>query len=315
MRYKAKPLVIFIFLLLLIKSVYPEEKRPFKPGFSIKLMSGRGFVAIGDVNKCIESVNNNEVFEYWRKHDPNSIAGEIKTLDNWVYDWEAEMRIDLSPRFSVGIAASAPFHRSNESSLSFALMEERDLIPQITAMYYRPEIKLSIPVKLNFYCSLLHGTRFNAFLNAGVGYYPGKISEYNKFVITSPSSGYSWWLSDNWEVNGKFPFGFHGGFGLEYRLIKNLSLVIDFLGKYIRISNLKGRHEHKDSHGTYIEEKGTLYYFTMWQLGIGARYANLEVWEKPRDKGGVLRGEADIKKAVLDLSGFSLRVGVRINLF
>jgi hypothetical protein len=222
--------------------------------------------------------------------------------------------MNLSPKFSIGLATSAPFRRSNESSISFAASEERGLGPQTIKMDYRPEIKLSFPVKFSFYYSFLSRTRFRARMFCGIGYYPGELAEYYKHIITGfggpvPVDG---WLSYDWNAEAKYPFGFHAGLGLEYLLSNKLFLVMDIQVRYIRTGNLKGRREYRLDDGTFLEEKGTLYYINYWDLGIKSTYSKFDIWETSERAGERV---GDFKKAVLDLSGFSLKAGIRISLF
>ena len=62
-----------------------------------------------------------------------------------------------------------------------------------------------------------------------------------------------------------------------------------------------------------IEEAGSLYYFTRYDLGIDARYADLEVWETPPEI--TVWDLDDLRKAALNLSGVLLKIGIRIKLF
>ena len=314
MRVKCKLFFQASLCLLLIRPCYPAEKKPFWSRFSLKLTGGGGFAAIGDMNSHLKSINKNETFEYWRKHDPTSIAGEIKALDNWGYDSEIELRIDLGPRLSIGITVAMPFRRRNESTLSFAAREERGLGGQTTEIHYRPEIKLAMPIKTSLYYLLREGTRLKVYLMGGIGYYPGKLAEYYRHTITN-FGGFpelaEHWVSLDWNAKGRYPFGVHGGLGIEYPVSKSLFLVMDIQTRYVRIGNLQGSSDYRGSDGTYVEEKGSLFYFTYGDPGIKTSYKCLDVWATSEKAGARL---GDFRKAVLDLSGFSLRVGVRINL-
>ena len=312
MQAKFKLFFLAAFCLLLVKPCHAEEKKPFWSRFSLKLSGGGGFTAIGDMNSHLESINKNETFDYWRKHDPISISGEIKKLNNWEYDFELELMMKLSPKFSIGLATSAPFSRSNESSLIFVQQEVPGLGYQKIKMEYRPEIKLSFPIKLSFYYYFLSRTRFKANILGGIGYYPGNLSEYAKetlyvYLLGSPTPNVSWG-SDDWNAKGKYPFGFHGGIGLEYILNEEFSLLVDIQGRYVRIGNLRASGEYREA-AISFERSGVLYYFTYWHPIIEAKYGIFYIRQTDEEGGD------DIRKAILDLGGFSLRVGVKINLF
>ncbi len=302
--------MLTIISLFLLNRVALSMEGKIRPRFSVKLTHGANYSFWGDVNRYLELVNNNEVFEYWRREAPERVVGEIRTLNNWTDSWEAELRIDLSPKIAVGIATSGTIRRNNESSLIYTYIGAPG--SQVTGFTYKPEIKAQMPVRLGIYYILPYGPKASFFFNAAIGYYSGKIADYLKHEVTTPSGDYDW-ISRYNETERKSSLGFHCGFGVEYSLMRNLALVAEMQGRYVKIKGFKARAHYEYCHSVPSEETGTLYYFTKWDLGIGARYADLIVWEKP--PYGTLYDEADIRKAVLDLSGFSLRFGVRIKLW
>lgn len=310
MRVIFRLLLLSILCLLLVRPLQAEEKRPFWSRFSLKLTGGGGFIAVGDMNNHLESINKNDNFKYWRKHDPTSISGEIKKLNNWGYDFELELIMNINPKFSVGLATSAPFRRSNESSILFPANYDRGIGPQTIEMDYRPEIRLSFPIKLSLYYSWLSTTRFKTNIVGGIGYYPNSISEYYMHKIFPYGSSFlkTVTVSYDWSAKGKHPFGLHAGIGLEYSLNEEFSLVADIQGRFIRIGNLRGQKEYRQS-SERIRVAGTLLYHTIWDPGIDASYDELVISETYDP------GNENVRKAILDLSGFSLRVGVKINLY
>lgn len=100
---------------------------------------------------------------------------------------------------------------------------------------------------------------------------------------------------------------------MEYTLIKNLAFIMEIRGSFARISGFNGTMSYENNFGESSKTIGALYYFSMWDGWIAAPYYGLEVWEKPPELS--TRWEWDIRKARLDLSGFSLRIGIRIGLF
>jgi hypothetical protein len=303
--------VLTINLLFCITSIAFSKEGRYKPGFSIKLTYGTNRYSWGDINECLESFNNNELFEYMRSYFPELISGEIIKLDNFASDWEAELRIDITRRFALSLAISETIIRKNESSLTYI---DRHLIgDQISAWTYKPEVKVSTPVKLGIYYTLPFGSKININFNAGIGCYSAKVSEYMRHEVTF-ISGESEWTVLDWETYPKTVCGFHGGIGLEYSLMKNFALVVEVQRRNVKLKDLKGiwQYEGKHSEGVH-EEKGTLYYYNMWDLRLGTRYDNLKVWERPPDFS--IWDMRDIRKAVLDLTGYSFRMGIRIRLF
>lgn len=301
--------LLLVSLTFFSRIVYSEEGKNFKPKFSIKLTGGLGYVKFGDINLSLGSVNNNEVFEYWRKNDPERVDGKIKKLNSWINDWEIELRIDITPEIAVGIATSGAIHRKNESSLTYTYKGSAG--DQISAFTYRPEFEASMPVKLNLYYSVAYGPKSRIVFNGGIAHYSAKASQYRKFELTPPDS-FSEWVKRYWDINRKSFFGFHLGVGWEYSLTKNIALIIEGQGRYARSKGFKGNMQLEHIfEGIYHEEKGTLYYIDFWDPAIGALYTDLEVWEKPPE---IILFKGIIREAFLDLGGLSLRVGIRIKL-
>lgn len=310
MRNTIRPLSLLLCLLFLAQFVPAEERKPFESRFSLKLTGGGGYTAIGDMNTHLKSIDKNETFEYWRTHDPTSISGEIKTLNNWGYDFELELMMKLNPKFSIGLAASAPFRRTNESPVIFTQQEIPGVGFQKINMKYRPEIRLPVLIKLSFYYSWLSMTRFRANIIGGIGYYPVTLSEYiEEETYTHSIVGDSMAVEiTDWNAKQRYPFGFHGGVGLEYVLNGEFSFIIDIQGRYVRFGNLRASGEFRQEAMT-LRRSGVLYYLNYWHPVIEARYNKLDISETDE-----LGGE-NVRKAILDLGGFSLRVGIKVNLY
>ncbi len=299
---------LLISLMFLSGTAYPEERADFKPRFSIRLTFGRSYLSIGDVNKYLESLN--DVSDLYTLE---SVTGEIKKLDNFTSDWEGELRLDISRRFAVSLSTSGSIHQKNESSLylSRKVLDEE----YIDKVFTKPEVKAWMPVKLGAYFNFLYTAKLKVFSTLGIGYYSASISEYKKIEEVN-LIGDSYWMWQNWEINHKGSLSFHGGLGMEYCLTKNLALVVEAQGRYVKIKNLKGsmQGEHKYREGVISKKKGTLYYFEWRYVGPWyAPHSDFAILEKLPEYGW---DNIDIRrKASIDLSGFSLRVGIDIKLF
>jgi hypothetical protein len=301
-------LLLLASLMFLTRTLQAGEKENFKPRFSIKLTFGRSYLSIGDFNKYLESINDVSDLYTWE-----SVTGEIKELNNYTYDWEGELRIDISRRFAVGLSTSGSIHRKNESYLylSRKVLDEE----YIDIVFTKPEVKVWMPVKLGVYFNFLYTSKLKVFSTLGLGYYSASISEYKKIEEVDPY-GDTDWAWRNWEINHKGKLSFIGGIGMEYYLTKNLALVVEAQGMYAKIKNLKGsmQKEQKREEGRISKKNGTLYYFIFndeyfWD----APHIDIEIREEsPEYQYGYVD---TYRKASMDLSGFSLRVGIIIKLF
>lgn len=119
-----------------------------------------------------------------------------------------------------------------------------------------------------------------------------------------------------------YPLGFHAGLELEYNLSKNLALVVEAQGRYVKLANFKGKNQYfiqewlptGELYNTVrYEVHGTLYYCTLEDPGLGARYADLLVWDKIPFVS--IYFYDNIRKVKLDLSRFAVRIGLKLRLF
>ena len=299
---------------------YSKENTTFKPNLSFKLTEGWGSaLPMNDVNRQLESFNNNALFVYLRQYDPRTVIGAITALDNQVDEWEAELRMDFSSHISLGIATALPYRKTNESTLRYTIFGLDD--QQVHDYTYRPTITVGAPVKFTVYYSPFSGSKFRVYINGGIGLYPANIEEDRILAITFPL-GDSGLTERHTDVEPMYPLGFHGVLELEYNLFKNLALVVEAQGRYVKLTNFRGTnqftvHEWSSTgelyNAVYWEDHGTLYYCTMEDPRLGARYVDLRVWDKIPDVSVYFY--RDIRKAKLDLSRFAIRIGLKLRLF
>jgi hypothetical protein len=294
-------IVLCVCLLLPVQALFSAEEEPFRRRLSLKLTGGGGFALIGSVNRSLRLLNNNETFEKLRENDPGSISGEIRGLNNWLVDWEIELRMDLNRKWSIGVAVSAPYQDAKESSLSYAMYENEQRGPRVETLLYRTEAKASVPIKLNFYYSPRYWKNSKLMINWGVGLYPARISQYWSSSVDNVLKN-----SDDWEVTAKIPWGLHFGLSLEYPLSKDVFLAMDVQARYVLLRNLKGRKEGIGSDGAPFEYEGTLVLLEASSLAIPAFYEILRILP---ESGPYAR------PAYFDLTGIVLRLGIRVPLF
>ena len=298
-------LILIVLIVFLSKIAFSEEKENFKPKFSIKLMGGLGYLSVGDINRYLESYDN-----YLSKMT-NYEGGKTKKLDNYSSDLEGELRLDISSKFAVSVGVGY-MSEKNKSYFEYtgpfpfqALFEGKQ------NYFIKPKVK-TIPLKLGIHYTLPLSSRINLFLNGGLGYYFSKASLY-KSHWSSNYGGYFviYTKEENYDISSN-GLGFHGGIGFEYDIANNLALVLEFQGRYARI-NLKGKRTYSVWELPWIKEEGNLYIGERDLLdeGYGEHCPDLII-SKSSPSGDEFQ---NIKRAVLDLSGFSFRAGIRIKLF
>jgi hypothetical protein len=299
-------LSLCLILAVLVAPAYSKEGPPFKPKLSVKLTGGWASVPIGDMNTILTSFNNMPKFTDFRELYPNLISGEIRPLHNRIPNWHLEFRLDISSRIGVAIGTLLPYQKSNEGTIDWTIPEgQRHLFT------LRPKIQVAPPVLWSVYFGLLTSSRLNLQLCVGSGLYPAKISEYYRLEVFPPGFE-SAWGARYWESKYCSAVGVHGGIELDYHLTKAWSLVLETQMRYAQISDFSGTQYREGESGITDRESGSIYYYTRLEFYTGNRYADIEVMEPP---GNGIELPRDIRKAALDLSGFSFRIGIKLKLF
>ena len=177
---------------------------------------------------------------------------------------------------------------------------------------FRPEIKVSPPIRLSAYYTLRLIQRLNISIGGGVGFYSARISQSLRFDEITPIGKFSWSTEDQ-GTRRNIALGFNGNAIFEYLLNDKLALVAEFQYRLSKIGGFKGTIKHENSYGDKSEESGRLYYFTEWDYFIGTRHSTLEIFEAPPEGGA--RWINDLREASLDLGGYSIMMGINVRLF
>jgi opacity protein-like surface antigen len=298
----ALTLLSVLSLLSLSLASYAGERDGVGSRFSLKLAGGARYAVVGDLNEYLDSFNQRA-----------DICGKVAELSNWASDWEVELMMRLSSRFSLGLASSGFFNKKNPSSIFFygGAVVDPETTKSDSRIEFIPEIEAAMPLGLNLYHSLYSGSRMNLLVNLGLGWYIGKMSD-NYIASYFQSDGKIYFGTYYQSVENNFSLGFQGGLGLEYGFTDELALVVEVQGRFARIGSLKGK-KCAMTNGGLSEQTGTLYYYKWAWFGTGPWYPRLSVSEPPPEGG--IGSFKDVREARLDLSGFALRIGLRMRLF
>jgi len=312
-------ILLFVLPVFLNRIAYSGESGIFKPKLSIKLTGGLRYINVGDINNHIESFDN-----YMSSYLSFYEGGKMGKINNYGPDLEGELRLDISSKFAVGVGIGY-ISGKNESNFQtvgifpfptpgqiYILGPPGDLFEFVV------ESKVeTIPIKLGIYYTIPLGSRINIFLKSGLDYYFSKCFIYKYNLISSLD--WTGFFPGIYEISNKYDMrcnglGFHGGFGFEYKISNVLALVLEIHRRYAKIKNLKGKwiysntftHEQGEDEGIlYIAKKN------MEDEGFSNMYPDLVVSPSKPSGAKIL----NTREATLDLSGFSLRVGIRIKLF
>jgi hypothetical protein len=300
-------LILCLVLTVLAARAYPRGKAPFRPKLSLKLTGGWSSIPIGDMNTILTSFNSLPHFEYWRANYPDLISGEIRTLNTKISDWRLEFRLDISPKIGVAIGTSLPYKKGNEGTIDWTMTEgQRHLFT------LRPMVQVAPPILWSVYYGLITSPRLRVSMNVGLGMYVAKLSEYYKLEVFPPGFESDWGVR-YWESNFCSAPGFHTGIEIDFQFTRLLAFVLEAELRYARITNFSG-HQYREGKyfGITDRESGSIYYYTRLEFYTGDRYADIQVMEPP---GNGIEIPRHIRRAVLDLSGSSLRLGIMFRLF
>lgn len=301
-------------LFLFCASAIAEDNMPKVRAFSLVVREGFGLIAVGDLNTTLGSINSmyDSVSEYYDR-----FIGKIRKVPCSSFDWEAELQWTVD-RFSVGIALSTPTHYDRKSNLTYIIIG--DMGTQTNDYTYEPDIRASAPIKLNLYYSRPLSQKLNLLYHGGLGYYRARMTLYEQSHLLTVD-GATYVLDRLINVSGN-NIGFHIGMGLEYKLNHSFSLFFDGQWRLCRIRSLQGDELFTaniyDAEGNLevsesFSEEGYLYHFIEFREDFGFRCEALSVFDEIPEIW--ISPPTDIRKAFIDLSGFTFRIGLKIGLF
>ena len=275
-----------------------SHAQDFIKGFSVKLTGGYGTMAVGDFNTVMEGYDTllNDIastLELTRE-------GELKEI-NWGFEYEGEFILNLTENFGIGIGTGY-IRRKEESESS---IKEAELFS--LTFFGEPEIT-AIPIKLSAYYLFPVTSQVNVFVNGGIGYYFGKINYHFGSDIQVLAE-----LGESGKIEGEVKdnaLGFHGGIGIEYTVAKNIAFFVEGAGRYAKLKDWEGDETQTEDSQIAEQKSGTLWYYEglVSDFGIEKYYSSFELQEKILTWPDV----RNVRKAEGDLSGFSLRAGIRI---
>jgi opacity protein-like surface antigen len=256
-------------------------------GLSVRLGGGFFFFGSGDIKPGVAGMFD-QTEEILSSLDAVIEESNKVPLQSG-YDIWGDFIYHLNSRIGAGLRFDY-YKASSENTLRFTLDDPYEpytiwTLPDITALSISPEFYYSYPL-----------SRLLTFIaNGGPAVYFVEYRYGQKFITPA--------IEEDVEQKVKATrFGFQGGIGLEFRLNPRATVFVETQGRYARISSLKGEEILFRSWYLQIfssKENGTLYYEE------AGKYPSLVVLS---DESAATRG---VRKAVLDLSGVSLALGIR----
>ncbi|MCK4835138.1 MAG: outer membrane beta-barrel protein [Candidatus Aminicenantes bacterium] len=286
-----KKKLFFLTICLSFLLLLPGSIKAGKLKFGVKISGGMDYLSVGDPNTVRQGFT-----DHWK--DAETVYGSITTEGefnaiNWGFDFQTDVIIYLNKRFGLSIGFGYINGDSKKNSNEIIMNDT------YSKTY---ETKMSaVPIIIGVYYSFPISSKVRFFLNGGPGYYFAKFSDNYR---DEWSTG---WSSRSQEASAS-GIGFQGGLGFEYDISKNISLVFEGQGRYAKISGFEGEQvwsNYKPDGGT---TEGVLYYFEYYSSWLSDWYPIVKIrTEEPT--GAEAR---NAREAVVDFSGFLIRIGIKI---
>jgi len=285
--------VLFVCLLtflMLVPSVYAQNN---KGQIDLKISGGLCYLEVGDWNAHHKGWNDS------RRKSVEAAGGTVISENqplHWGWEMEGEFILHLGSRIAVGIGTG--YIRGKVADTSETLVDE------IRALNFQDFRVRAIPLKAKGYYILPISPKARIALGGGLGYY---FTRFTRFYRREPGTGY--WIESDMSGNGA-GFGVEGGVSFEYAIKNNISIIIDGSGRYAKISGITGKRDRNDSNN--------------WSDSIEGSYFALERERSPGVWSPVVNiattppsevGTRNVRDAAIDLSGFAIKVGLKIRLF
>jgi hypothetical protein len=144
------------------------------------------------------------------------------------------------------------------------------------------------------------------YVRAGLDYSFARVSYLYRYSYPDPFEQTEFW--QEWTGRASSGgFGYLLGLGLEWPLGRRLAIVAEAALRGSRISDLRGEDLYRDSALFESREKGTLYH--IWATAGGNEVFPLVFI---RDREPAEAGVVDSRKAELNLSGYSIKLGLLV---
>jgi len=199
--------------------------------------------------------------------------------------------LPISKRFSLGVGVEY-LSGSKESSLNITEGSE------LSTFSWNPKIQ-AYPIFAAIRYNLIDGKAINIFLEISAQYIFARYSDTQHLSSLGD-------IVDEYKTTGK-GFGYSGGIGVEYFLIKNISFTIESHYRYAQIPKMSG--ELASRWGSLIENSSG----TLWSLDIKGTendVFNIILLSKEKPSGSDFQ---NVHETRLNLGGFRLSAGLAIH--
>ena len=292
---KGKRIIGFCLLLfvIIVSGIYSQPNDLKEAKLDLKITGGITHISGGDWNTSMEG--RSEWMRYLREQAGSIYNSELDFLDGGK-EFDGQIVFYLSPNVALGVGAGyidvQGFSRSTTTTEGVTGNSGTDY--ECSA----------IPVTFGFYYFIPVSPKIKFSVGAGAGYYFARFSADHR-----REDGDGFWVTNEREGTSG-DFGFHGGIGFEYSLSQSISIVVEGVGRYAKIDGFEGIQNRADANGWRDSTEGSDYWVEYQQQGIQWFPRVIISAETPSNPD-----YKNVRSAVVDFSGFALRIGLKIKLF
>lgn len=277
--------LLVLFILFIFSSMC------FSIDMKFKFSGGLSRLNLRDINKSLKDWNEGLRLEATNTNNWSFIGGEVSDFHS-AYDFEGELMIFVASNLSTSLATGYIYGEIDQKGTE--LFIER---PVGMYTYIRPTKASAIPLVLNLYYFYPVQKKLHVFLKGGSGILWARYVEREGRKLETAEK-FSYPILQTTSATGQL---FLGSIGVTYNFEPGMSFFVESSYRFAKISGFQG--ENKEG------ESGTLFYFEEYNPDFNFWQAkNLLLTEDP--SGENFRS---VQKAVVDFSGFSIKIGFMIN--
>jgi hypothetical protein len=287
---KAQIIISSLLFLAVLLSAEDQSRKYSRESLSLRFYGGLSTLQPGDLNRGLAGWLDlwNHTAELYGLPGGAGFDGA-----RWGIEAGADLLIPLGPRLSLGLGAGS----ISASASSQSHFPSNDVVPSSHKIKVRP---WAVPLRAGLHCLLPLTDCLEIRLQAGAVYYLVRAeAEY-----TRDWNGY--WEKDRYKLKSA-GLGYQGGIGFELRLNRWAAVFLEGQARLARISNFSGSLERISSEGGSILQEGTLYLID-YKLAEGAVFSVIDVLDEQPSGPAFL----NVRKAVVDFSGFALNMGLTL---
>ncbi|MFQ6069459.1 MAG: hypothetical protein ACE5LC_02920 [Candidatus Aminicenantales bacterium] len=309
---------------------------------------GWDYVSGGDLNRVIHDRNKfySDSDNYFPLTDYRS---EWKDL-SWLNNFRGEFIFNFTPTVSLGLGVDFITDTTRGTLTQQQSTEETiyttsgyHIDKTVFSSNIQPSYTLRLlPFTLNLRLSIPLTGLLSACFSAGAGYYLGKLNlnasyeedaDFSQKYYLNDGTFLKEWV-DNRAETGNYKeevkaeaVGIHGGLGVYLKITRNISFVVEALYRVVSLKDWRGNFSHlydwntesgwsdtgimTESGSVSESEAGSLWYSEVYYDYLAKYYAEMKVLSVGPSPGTGIR---NIRHAVLNLSGFVLRWGIKVNI-